>query len=181
MRQILAFSRQTPSERRLVHVGAIVEEVIHLLRATIPSTIAIRQEIATDFDQTIADPAQLHQVLLNLCTNASHAMGAKGGILTVRLENVALGGPERPPVGHLPEGAYLKLSVQDTGHGIPPEILQRIFEPFFTTKPVGEGTGLGLSVVHGIVKSHGGEIHVASSPGAGSTFTVYLPAVRLMP
>jgi two-component system cell cycle sensor histidine kinase/response regulator CckA len=174
--QILAFSRQTPSERTLVPVGALCQEVALLLRATIPPTIEIRQELTAGNDQTIADPAQLHQVLLNLCTNAVHAMGQKAGTLTVRLENTLLGGPESPSVGHTKKGPYLKLTVADTGHGIPLELIGRVYEPFFTTKPVGEGTGLGLSVVHGIIKSHGGEIQVASNPGSGTTFTIYLPA-----
>jgi two-component system cell cycle sensor histidine kinase/response regulator CckA len=174
--QILAFSRQTPSERMPVRLGAICQEVILLLRATISPNVEIRQELLADNDQTTADPAQLHQVLLNLCTNAVHAMGAKGGTLFVRLEGTTLGGPGSPAVGHTKKGPYLKLTIADTGHGIPLELIGRIFEPFFTTKGVGEGTGLGLSVVHGIVKSHGGEIQVASTPGSGSTFTVYLPA-----
>lgn len=174
--QILAFSRQTPSERIPISVGAICQEVVLLLRATVPPLIDIRQESTAHHDQTIADPAQLHQVLLNLCTNAVHAMGEKRGSLILRLENTTLGGPGSPPVGHMKKGSYLKLTVADTGHGIPLELIGRIFEPFFTTKPVGEGTGLGLSVVHGIIKSHGGEIQVASAPSAGSTFTIYLPA-----
>jgi PAS domain S-box-containing protein len=175
VRQILTFSRQSPPQRQRIRLGMIVEEVVHLLRATLPSTITIKQEITADQDETIADPAQIHQVLLNLGTNASHAMAAKGGSLLIRLESVNLGDPGPAPVLVLASGRYLKLSVQDTGHGIRPEILRRIFEPFFTTKPVGEGTGLGLSVVHGIVKGHGGDIHVESTPAAGTTFTVYLP------
>jgi two-component system, cell cycle sensor histidine kinase and response regulator CckA len=175
VRQILTFSRQSPPQRQRIRLGMIVEEVVHLLRATLPSTITIKQEITADQDETIADPAQIHQVLLNLGTNASHAMATKGGSLLVRLESVNLGDPGPAPVLVLASGRYLKLSVQDTGHGIRPEILRRIFEPFFTTKPVGEGTGLGLSVVHGIVKGHGGDIHVESTPATGTTFTVYLP------
>jgi PAS domain S-box-containing protein len=178
VRQILTFSRQSPPQRQRIRLGTIVEEVIHLLRATLPSTIVIRQEITADEDETIADPAQIHQVLLNLGTNASHAMAAKGGSLLVRLESVVLGDPGPAPVLVLASGRYLKLTVQDTGHGIRPEILRRIFEPFFTTKPVGEGTGLGLSVVHGIVKSHSGDIHVESLPSVGTTFHVYLPVAQ---
>jgi PAS domain S-box-containing protein len=179
--QILTFSRQNPSERTAVRMGGICREVLLLLRATIPPTVEIRQEILVDHDETTADPAQMHQVLLNLCTNAVHAMGAKGGCLTVRLEATTLGAAGSPPVGHMKKGSYLKLTVDDTGHGIPLDLIGRVFEPFFTTKPVGEGTGLGLSVVHGIIKSHGGEIQVSSTPGAGSTFTVYLPAAGECP
>ncbi len=175
VRQILTFSRQAPPQRQRIRLGAIVEEVVNLLQATLPSTIVIRREITADQDETIADPAQIHQVLLNLGTNASHAMAVRGGVLLVRLESVFLGDPGPAPVLTLPSGRYLKLTVRDTGHGIRPEVLRRIFEPFFTTKPVGEGTGLGLSVVHGIVKGHGGDIQVESIPGAGTTFSVFLP------
>jgi PAS domain S-box-containing protein len=173
--QILAFSRENPSERRPVRLGAICREIIRLLRATLSPSIKIREELSAGDDEIIADPAQLHQVLLNLCTNAVYAMEAKGGVLTVRLENVTLPLPAPPASGQLKKGSCVRLIVKDTGQGIPLEVIGRIFEPFFTTKPVGEGTGLGLSVVHGIVKSHGGEIRVASAPGLGSTFTVHLP------
>ncbi len=165
VRQILAFSREAAPERRRVRLGLLVSEAAQLLRATIPTTIAIEEEILTETDEIVADPAQIHQVLVNLGTNASHAMGGRAGRLLLRLEPAAIGG--RKPA--------LKLSVRDTGHGIPAEIQQRIFEPFFTTKGVNEGTGLGLSVVHGIVKSHGGEIRVESTPGLGSTFMIFLP------
>lgn len=122
-------------------------------------------------DRSVADPAQIHQVLLNLCANGIHAMHERGGRLTIRLEDEGAGangspGPER----------RLKLSIEDTGHGIPDEVRERMFEPFFTTKPSGRGSGLGLSVVHGIIRSHGGEIQVSSTVGVGSTFTVLLPA-----
>jgi PAS domain S-box-containing protein len=168
VRQILAFSRQSLPERKRIRVGAIVREALSLVRATIPSTVRIERELVARNDHAVADAAQLHQVLVNLCANASHAMRGADGVLTVRLENVVLGPGGQPVVGRLPPGPYLKLSVRDTGHGIPPEVLPRIFEPFFTTKPVGEGTGLGLSVVHGIVQSHGGEIQASSAPDAGS-------------
>ncbi len=165
VRQILAFSREAAPERRKVRLAMLVSEATRLLRATIPATVAIEEEILTETDEIIADPAQIHQVLVNLGTNASHAMSGRAGRLLLRLEHAAIGG-KKPA---------LKLSVRDTGHGIPPDILQRIFEPFFTTKGVHEGTGLGLSVVHGIVKSHGGEIRVESTPGAGTTFMIFLP------
>ena len=178
VRQILTFSRQAPPQRQRVRLGPIVEEVAKLLRATIPSTIVIRHEITADPDLTIADPAQLHQVLVNLGTNASHAIGGRGGSIFIKLDNVIFAAPNKGDVPGLPAGKYLRLSVRDTGHGITPEVLRRIFEPFFTTKSVGEGTGLGLSVVHGIVKSHGGEIQVESALDIGSTFRVYLPVAE---
>ena len=176
VRQILAFSRHSAPQREPVRVGPILHEALGLVRATIPSTIRIEREIATEADQVVADAAQLHQVIVNLCANASHAMGGRDGVLRVRLESVTLGPGQTPAFGRLGPGPYLKLSVHDTGHGIPPEVLPRIFDPFFTTKPVGTGTGLGLSVVHGILQSHGGDIQVESTPNVGSTFTVWLPA-----
>jgi PAS domain S-box-containing protein len=176
VRQILTFARQTGPERRPVRVAPIVREALSLLRATLPSTIRIERELTAKEDHAIADAAQLHQVLVNLCANAGHAMRAHGGTLHVRLANETLAPGARPAGRSLPPGLYLRLTVSDTGHGIPAEVLPRVFEPFFTTKPVGEGTGLGLSVVHGIVQGHGGAINVESTPGAGTTFTVWLPA-----
>jgi CheY-like chemotaxis protein len=137
----------------------------------------MRQNIQSDA-LVLADPTQIHQVLMNLCTNADHAMREKGGVLEAKLENVELdadftaGHPDMKP------GAYLNLTVSDTGHGMPPDVLERIFDPFFTTKETGEGTGMGLSVVHGIVGSYGGAITAYSEPGQGSTFKVYLPIIE---
>ncbi|HVW20330.1 MAG TPA: ATP-binding protein [Opitutaceae bacterium] len=181
VRQILAFSRQDPPAREVVRLGTVVREVAALLRATLPTTIAIGLELEEEDDRTVADPVQLHQVLLNLGTNASHAMRERGGRLAFRLEGVELGGGGRPRLGALAPGRYLRLQVSDTGQGIPPEIIRRIFEPFFTTKPVGEGSGLGLSVVDGIVRNHGGEIQVESTLGAGTTFSIYLAPHRPAP
>jgi nitrogen-specific signal transduction histidine kinase/ActR/RegA family two-component response regulator len=175
VRQILAFSRQTEPQRSSVRLGAIVDEAMKLLRATIPATIQIQTRLDATADTVVADSTQLHQVLMNLGTNASHAMREKGGVLTVTLDDFAAetgGIPEVPP---LAPGPYLRLTVADTGHGMESSVLERIFEPFFTTKPVGEGTGLGLSVVHGIIKNHGGEITVHSRPCAGTTFRIFLP------
>jgi CheY-like chemotaxis protein len=155
----------------------IVKECIKLLRSSLPSTIDIRQAIETRPSVVIADPTQIHQVLMNLCTNAFHAMKEKGGILEVTLshERMETGRPDA--ARDLEAGGYVKLSVRDTGHGIDPAIRSRIFEPFFTTKQQGEGTGLGMSVVWGIVKSCGGAIDVASEVGVGTTISVYLPLV----
>jgi PAS domain S-box-containing protein len=175
VQQILTFSRQTEHERKPVHLDVIVKEVMRLLRATLPATIEIRQVIGRDVGTVMADPTQLHQVLMNLCTNAEHAMRESGGQLEVRLEALEVDQALASDHPELEPGPYVRLSVQDTGHGISPEILERIFEPFFTTKGVGEGTGMGLAVVHGIVTSHGGAITVESTPGKGTTFVVYLP------
>jgi signal transduction histidine kinase/ActR/RegA family two-component response regulator len=173
VQQILSFSRQNKAERMPIRVGPIVKEVMKLVRASLPSTIEIQVEVATDQDCCVADAVQLHQVLMNLCTNSGHAMKEKGGLLEVRLEATATGEPG-VPCG-LKAGPFLRLSVTDSGHGMEPAVLERMFEPFFTTKPIGEGTGLGLSVVHGIVKSYGGEIAVSSRVHHGTTFEVFLP------
>lgn len=178
VRQILAFSRQNEPQRVSIRLSAIVDETLKLLRASIPSTVEIRHQIRTRADTVVADPTQMHQVLMNLGTNASHAMRERGGSLTFTLDDCVLanGTPGAGP--NLPPGPYLRLAVTDTGHGMTQDIVERIFEPFFTTKPVGEGTGLGLSVVHGIIKSHGGEITVSSTPDVGTTFTLFLPRVE---
>ena len=176
VKHILTFSRQAEQERKPVQIQLISKEALRFLRATLPTTIKIRTEIKSD-SLVMADPTHIHQLLLNLCTNAGHAMGQKGGVLEVKLvdvefeEDVMAENPELKP------GPYLELTISDTGHGMTPQVLDRIFDPFFTTKEKGEGTGMGLSVVHGIVGSHGGKIKVSSEPGKGSTFKIYLPTV----
>jgi CheY-like chemotaxis protein len=154
-----------------------MKEALKLLRSTIPSTIDIEQHIEIGSDIVYADATQIHQILMNLCTNAAHAMREKGGIIQVSLEEKCLDMGNMSPYSDLPPGNYLQLTVRDTGHGISPEIMERIFEPYFTTKRHGEGTGMGLAVVHGIVKGHGGEITVESKPGIGTVFHVLLPKV----
>ena len=175
VRQILAFSRQTERARTSIYLHLLVEEALALLRAALPSTITIRPVIDRNAGAVLADPTQMQQVLINLCTNAAHAMRETGGVLEVRLEPIelALDAPTISP--DLKAGAYARLTVQDTGHGMAPTILERIFEPFFTTKGMGEGTGMGLAVAHGIIAHHEGAITVESIPGQGSTFAVYLP------
>src|SRR5262249_46711257 len=158
--------------RQPLQLAPLIQEALALLRAAFPATIELRQELADTISTVVADPTQIHQVLLNLCTNAAHAMRDKGGTLTVGLDTCEC--VADLPVGapRLPLGPYVRLTVQDTGHGMTPAIVERIFEPFFTTKDVGEGTGLGLAVVHGIIVNHGGAIRVDSTPGHGTTFTV---------
>jgi PAS domain S-box-containing protein len=173
VQQILAFSRQSVPERKPVAIGMIVREALKLLRATLPSTIQIRTEIKTKCDRIIADPVQIHQILMNLCTNAAHAMREKGGTLTVSLREITES-LATTSTGQMP-GPHVRLTVSDTGHGMAKAVMDRIFDPFFTTKPVGEGTGLGLSVVHGIVTSHGGRISVSSEQGVGTTFELVFP------
>ena len=177
VQQILAFSRQSEHEMRPVQLDRIIQEACELLRASLPTTIAIQTDIQSEAFIT-GDPTQMHQVLMNLCTNAGHAMRDRGGRLTVALRDADEDEiRERRRTG-LAADAYLLLTVGDTGHGIHPAIIDRIFDPFFTTKEHTEGTGMGLSVAHGIIKSHGGSIDVASQPGMGTTFSIYLPKVQ---
>lgn len=171
VRQILTFSRKNPQERQSLQIALIVKEALQLLRASIPSTIEIRQEIISPA-VVLADPTQVHQLIMNLCTNAYQAMMESGGVLAVTLKEITIDGD-----AELVPGRYVMLSVSDTGCGMEKATMDRIFEPYFTTKEVGKGTGLGLAVVHGIVKSYNGRIAVESEPGHGTTFNVYLPIV----
>lgn len=177
VQQILAFSRRSEQEKVPVQVGLIVNEALKMLRASLPSTISVVTRIASE-SIVLADPTQVHQVLMNLCTNAAHAMAENGGVLGVNLSDVYFGSESLQSHTGLAPGAYVRLTVSDTGHGMDSAVLERIFEPFFTTKEQGAGTGLGLAVVHGIVKSHEGRIEVASVPGEGTAFHVYLPVVE---
>jgi len=175
--QILMFSRQTEKELKPVLINQIVIETLKLLRASLPTTIRIEPDLRSN-SAVLADPIQIHQVMMNLCTNAAHAMREKGGQLRIELSDTDLGGSfiERHP--YLSAGTYIKLRVSDTGHGMGKKIVDRIFDPFFTTKERGEGTGMGLAVVLGIVKSHGGTINVDSTIDEGSSFDVYLPIIE---
>ncbi len=175
VQQILTFSRRTEQPRIPVQLPMLIEEALALLRASLPSTIEIQHAITKDVGPVLADATQLHQVLLNLCANAAHAMRETGGRLEVRLEAAEVDEPVTAQHPELPPGSYVCITVTDTGHGMPPEVMDRIFEPFFTTKAPGEGTGMGLALVHGIVTNHGGTVLVASGVGQGTTFTVYLP------
>jgi CheY-like chemotaxis protein len=176
VRQILAFSRQHEQERKPIQLRHVVAEALKLLRATIPAPIEFLVSLDKDVPTVLADATQVHQIVMNLGTNASHAMKDRLGRLTVVLENfeVAAEGVEVHP-GLLP-GRYVRLSMSDTGHGMDQTTLSRIFEPFFTTKDPGEGTGLGLAVVQGIMQSHEGAVTVYSHVGEGTTFHLYFPA-----
>ncbi|MBI2516344.1 MAG: PAS domain-containing protein [Opitutae bacterium] len=176
--QILTFSRQAGSEKVPVNLGQLVEDARRFLRATVPATIRIEVDIAPDCGRVLADATQLHQVLLNLGSNAAHAMRSTGGTMRLTLAPVVLDDAEAAALNHLEAGRYLKLSFSDTGHGMDEETRKRIFDPFFTTKEVGQGTGLGLSVVHGIIQAHRGTITVDSAPGHGATFTLYFPIAQ---
>jgi PAS domain S-box-containing protein len=177
VRQILSFSRHQKEARQNLQLSPIVKEALSLLRATLPSTIALKQKLDAALPDVLANPTQVHQVVMNLCTNAAHAMKGKQGQIGVELERVTVeDGANKPHVALRP-GDYVRLRISDTGHGMDAATLQRIFEPFFTTKASGEGTGLGLSVVHGIVKEYGGVVTVDSELGRGTTFAIYLPAL----
>jgi CheY-like chemotaxis protein len=158
-----------------------MQDTLPFLRATLPTTIALQQDLDPRAGMVLADASQLRQVLLHLCTNAAHAMRETGGALHVRLEALRLPTEDAAAPPGLEAGPYVRLTVQDTGHGMPPEIQERIFEPFFTTKGPGEGTGMGLSVVHGIIASHGGAMTVESAPSHGTTVRVYLPESAALP
>jgi PAS domain S-box-containing protein len=181
VQQILAFSNKLEQERSPIYLRTIIEEALKLLRPSLPATISIETSIPADHSAVLADPTQIHQVILNLATNAAQAMRSKGGVLHIGLHREKLDGRNLNAPPELPAGEYLCLSVRDTGTGIAPEIQKRIFEPYFTTKSVGEGSGLGLAVVHGIVQSHGGAINIESALGVGACFRVYLPCCSQKP
>ena len=175
VKQILTFGRQSKQQRLPLRVGPVLKETMKLLRSSLPTTIEMRQSINVAHDVALTDPTEIHQVLMNLCTNAAHAMGQKGGVLEVRLVDVEIGPDDADRWPDLKPGSYLRLSVSDTGDGIARANMERIFDPFFTTKSREEGTGMGLAVVHGIAKSYGGAITVESEPAKGTTFYFFLP------
>jgi PAS domain S-box-containing protein len=176
IKRILVFSRMDDVGKRvIIDVRSIIDETVKLLRATLPATIEIRQVVASNVGTILADPTQIHQILLNLCTNAAHAMESGGGSLEISLENVDF--EKETPVYYtnIKPGFYVRLTVRDTGHGMDPVTLERIFDPYFTTKGIDRGSGLGLAVVHGIVKRHEGFVAVTSKPAKGTTFVVFFP------
>ena len=176
VQQILAFSRQTKKELKPIEVNIIIKEVTKLLRSSLPTTIQIEQNLRGN-PLVMGDSTQIHQMLMNLCTNAGHAMQENGGILSIDVQNLEISGSMQKEGSKLASGSYVQISVSDTGHGIPADLTDRVFDPFFTTKKRGEGTGMGLSVVHGIIKSYDGEITLHSKAGEGTTATILLPAI----
>jgi PAS domain S-box-containing protein len=178
-KHILTFSRKADVEYSPIALRTVVKDSIKMLRAIIPTTIDIQQDL-TDSGLIMSNPTQINQILMNLCTNSSHAMDKTGGVLKISLKRMNINKDTEARELNLRFGPYLMLSVSDTGHGIPSEILDRIFEPYFTTKEMDRGTGLGLSVVHGIVISHGGNIICKSAPGKGTSFDIFLPEIESM-
>jgi PAS domain S-box-containing protein len=174
VQRILAFSHRGPLERRPIDLRELVREALDLVSVTAPAHVEIRDDLRKGC-RILGDPTQIHQTVMNLCTNALHAMQDEKGALGVELEAIALSGSQAATLGDMGAGEYAHLTVRDQGHGIPPEALDRIFDPFFTTKKPGQGSGMGLSVVHGIVRSHAGGLRVTSEPGAGATFEIFLP------
>lgn len=174
IKRILTFSRPTDAQYRPLKLSPILKEAVKFLNATLPSSIEIRVDIQTDHDVVLADPSDMHQVIMNLGVNAKHAMSAKGGLLEYRLETVHFGEEAAKKLSVVP-GPFVHLSVRDTGHGMSRQVLERVFEPFFTTKPVGRGTGLGLTFVQKIIARCHGRIHVESEEGKGTTFHLWLP------
>ena len=177
VQQILTFSRQGDSQMKPAKIGVIIKEALKLLKATLPTTITLQQKI-TSVSPVLADLTQVHQIIMNLATNAAHAMEEKGGLLSVELTDVNLPPEEIIQDSDLTPGAFVRLRISDTGHGMSSDKLERIFDPFFTTKPPGKGTGLGLSTVHGIVKNHNGSITVSSEPDRGTTVDILFPTAE---
>ncbi|MCP4692853.1 MAG: response regulator [Desulfobacterales bacterium] len=177
VKQLLSFSRKTRHARKPVKINTVIKESLKLLRASIPTIIDIHANIPKECGAILADPTQIHQVLINLCTNAAHAMYESGGVLEVRLQEVEVREDVSPRYHDLKPDRYIKLTVSDTGCGIDPEIKDRIFDPYFTTKEMDKGTGIGLSVVHGIIEDHDGVISVESAPGKGAAFHIFFPVI----
>ena len=178
VKQILTFSRQSEIELKPLKISLVISEALKMLRSSLPSTIEIIMNISREDDLVMADPTQIHQVVMNLCTNASHAMRETGGTLSVNLEQFENDHRSIAVYPELSPGSYLRLTVKDTGHGMDNSTMERIFDPFFTTKERGEGTGLGLAVVYGIVKELKGTIRVESEKGRGTSFSLFFPKIR---
>ena len=176
VKQILTYSRKTGTGKNAIELTPLVKETSKLLRGTLPSTVRIDLKAQTERDTILADQGQIQQVMMNLATNAAYSMREKGGVLTIALTNVSVT-EDNMPAPNLEPGIYVKLRVRDTGTGMTKEVMERIFDPFFTTKEAGEGTGMGLAVVYGIISSHNGAVTVESRPGKGTTFNIFLPCI----
>jgi len=176
VQQILTFSRKSQHRLEPLEPYLIIKEALKMLRASLPTSIHILEEIDTRCGKVLADPTNIHQIVINLCTNSLHAMENEEGTLSVRLDRKEIEAPTLKERA-VASGEFIVLSVSDTGHGMDRQTMERIFDPYFTTKEVGKGTGLGLAVIHGIVEDYKGFIEVESEPGKGTTFHIYLPAL----
>jgi signal transduction histidine kinase/ActR/RegA family two-component response regulator len=177
IRQIMAFGRKSPGEHIALRLDTVVSDAVDMLRHALPTTIQIQTDVERNLPKVTADATQIQQVLLNLGTNAAHAMSETGGTLEIRIKSATIASTRAALSPDLCEGDYVVITVRDTGHGMDEETRKRVFDPFFTTKPPGKGTGLGLSVAHGIMRLHGGSITVYSEPGRGTAFNLYFPIV----
>ena len=177
VRQILTFGRRHQPERTVTQLADVVAEAVRLLRATLPAQVDIRTQVAAELPTVLIDPNQFHQIIANLGINSAHAIAPGAGVIEIELEAVQVDAALAATSPDLHEGSYIRLRFSDTGKGIPAELLNRIFEPFFTTKSAQSGTGLGLSVVRGILKYHDAAISVYSEPGKGTRFHIYFPAM----
>jgi PAS domain S-box-containing protein len=178
VRQILSFARKTPATQKPIKISTLIKESLKLIRATIPTTIEIRQEILCETEMILGTPSEINQILINLCTNSVHAMDENSGVLEVRLEHIRLNDQSTTQYQGLPPGDFAKLTVKDSGHGIEPEIMDRILDPYFTTKDIDKGLGMGLAVVYGIVKKYDGDIKIMSEVGNGTTAEVLFPIIE---
>ena len=178
VKQILSIARKSPMELKPININHIIKESLSLLRATIPSTIEIHHNIRCDSEMILADPTEINQILINLCTNSVQAMEEDTGKLDIFLETVCLDDRSAAMYEDLQAGEHAKLTVQDEGHGIDPEIIDRVFDPYFTTKAVDKGTGMGLAVVYGIIKKHKGAIKVRNRPVKGTIVEVLFPLIE---
>jgi nitrogen-specific signal transduction histidine kinase/CheY-like chemotaxis protein len=174
VQQILTFSRKAEYQKQTIHLDLIINEVLSLFRSTLPENIIIKEDICEQIT-VVADSTQIHQVIMNLCTNACHAMIENGGILTVKLNEIHITPEDIGSDSYIRPGSYALLEIHDTGHGMTPNVLEKAFDPYFTTKEIGKGTGFGLALVKAIVEAHEGYIQVHSSPGKGARFDIYLP------
>jgi len=177
VKQILAFSRQSTVDRMAIKIQPLIKESLKMLRASLPSTIAIKEDISPQCGAILADPTQIHQIVMNLCTNAFHALETTGGLLSIEVNTASIDSQTSLDGRDIPPGEYVELTVSDTGTGIGPDVIDKIFDPYFTTKDIGKGTGMGLSISHGIIKSYGGAITVESTLGQGTAFHIYFPVI----
>lgn len=175
--RLLSFSRITDAEKKPIDLISSIDESLRLMRSSLPSNIEIKRNFTASQIAVMGDQTQLNQVMVNLCTNSAHAINGEGGVIEIGINTKVFDSDVCADLGELPQGRYVEITISDTGHGIPEEIIKRVFDPYFTTKEPGKGTGMGLAVVHGIIKNHGGAIRVESAVGKGTVFTIRIPVI----